>query len=522
MTFTLPRPSEIEEGWKSSILLLRMQWRGIRTKKAKLLIIFVVLMGFSALVSASHAGSAIIFIATEQTGVVQQYALNYLASFMRGELGGIGAGAFGLCVISAILSPFTGAVSTSLVPPNDLVGMSIPRWHRFTDSIIAQSISSISLLQLITLTALSSMLTLGGGRSMGIVFTWFSWMLLVSISIASLWASEFLYRRFGRASRRFILIGAGALLGVGLLLDKNHGSTFFGVGSIYAEGVRTIGNMNIVGQIVKISIVGIISIIVAYLAAMLSAGALSLPERATENKNSNVYSGRFAIKGNSFVPVLLRTILRSPEVRKPIFSGIVMGAVLVTAMPDAKSITSTFTIVIPLIVALAWGSNALGHFGGGMAWMNTVPGLLNRVPWTIFWTQVAMSLGTFTIIWLPSIVLGHAGINMVLPALLASMTSTAIIARSATFKSILHPTMTHFGSRGASSLSPSRALNYTVRFSFFGGQAGVIVLALNNIGFQAIICGAAIIWSLVRMTLLQGKWEDSEVRSQVVNAVATD
>lgn len=521
MTLTLPRPSDLFKGLQATVLLMRLQWRTIRRPRTKVLIVGIILLGVVALLSISQTGQMIRFVASEEEGIAQQYALSYLSAFMRGELGAIGSSALGLCVMSALLSPFTGSVSTSIIPPRDLSGMSVTRWHRFADSVVSQVISSISVLQLLTLTALSSMLTLDGGRAPGILLTWAVWLLLICLAVISLWVAEFMFRKFGTKSRRLILFTAASVLSAALLIDPHHGSTLFGLGGLYADTVGNIGNMPTVAQIATIGGVLLGGVVALYIAAIFAAMSLKLPD-VTAGSQTTVKAGRFKIPGQGVVSMMLRTIVRSSEIRKPLLSGTLLGIILTTLLPNTQAVSSTFAVVVPLVVALAWGSNALAHLGGGAVWLASLPGALKHTPWVLFTIQIALSLSIFTVIWLPSVLLGRASWDSVVANFFAVIASGVVVARSATHKSIHHPAATRFGSRAESTLSSSRALNYTLRFSLWGGQFGVIVLAVDNMLVRLGMCGAAIIWSLIRMGKIQEYWEDPEVKRKVVTTVAAD
>lgn len=516
---TLP---ELYQGARASIMLVKTQWGFTRSLRMRVVaLVGLLVAGFSVTIM-SQTGSMVKFAAIEQTGIVQTYAKTYLASFQRGELGGIGATALGICILSALVSPFTGATSTSFLPPKELAGLSVTRWHRFSDSVIAQSISSISVLQLITLTALSSMITLDGGRTQGLIFTWAVWISLVCLTIMALWISEYIHRRFGKTTR-FVILGIfAAIVGTAVLIDPQHGTTVFGIGNLYADVVQNVGTSGtLYAVLAPLAVIGAGAVFM-YAGAVLASITLALPEESSRQSVQDVYSGKFAIKSPTPTWMLVRSVFRLPEVRKPIISAVVIGVILTTFAPQSFAINSTFAVIIPLIIALAWGSNAFAHLGGGTTWVLSQPNALKRAPWTLFAIQLSGSLILFFLIWTPSVLIGRNSLDDLFINLLAVLASGTIVARSATTKSLRHPSATYFGARSESTLSPSKALQYTLLFSLWGGQVGVIVLAIENNLFRFGILALVILVQILRLTWLQEFWEKPENRRRVAAAVAND
>lgn len=519
-----PRLGEMTDGFRASVALLRLQLGWGRSLKPRLIGLIMILVIAVVVAIVSYTGNMVKFAAIEQTGVIQVYAKNYLSAFARGELGGIGASALGFSILSALISPLTGATSTSFLPPRELAGVSITRWHRFTDSLFSQVLSSIAILQLITLTALSSMLTLDTPRHAGMFMTWFVWADLVSLTVLSLWVTEYLHRRFGSRVRVLIFSGVFAVVGVAILLDPQNGSTVFGIGTAYANTVAHIGDMSLWGQLGVYSTLTAGGLALLYVAVVVMSSALILPEAATKKSSSGsgVAGGRFYLKMSTDLLIFLRTIKRTPEIRKPIFASVVLGIILTMFAPQSFAVNSTFAVIIPLVVALAWGSNAFSHLGGGATWMLSQPRSLARAPWMIFGIQVTMSLVLFTVVWTPSVIFGRNSIGDFLTNLIAVAASGVIVARSATSKSLKKAEPTHYGSRGESTLSPMRALQYTMRFALWGGQFGVIILSLEDTKVRVSLLFLAVLYQAVRMRRLQDFWGRTENRRTVAAAVAND
>lgn len=523
-----PRPNDLVRGFETSLLLLRAKWRTIRTPKAKLFIWIGAILVLIAIGGSSHAGHFIKTVA-QQGGdtAAQQFAMTYLASFMRGELGAIGAGVLGLSVLSSLIAPFTGGMTTSLISERDLVSFGASRWHKFSDSVIGQAVSSISILQLISLSGITSILTLQGGRGMGLALTWGVWAVLVLLSVLASWTAEYLYRKFGLRIRAVILITTALIIGTVILLDPNHGTTLFGLGSQYAVLVQTIG-VNLDPQQIALAfgIVAAAGLLAFYAAACMCSLALCLPEFGAQRKERarrKVLTMPITSKPLvELFKMLSFSLLRSKDARKPLIAAALLGSVLLAVSGGTYTIATAFTIMIPLVIALAWGANIFGVLGGGLAWLTSQPKLVMKLPWFVFLIQIIFTSSLFVLVWTPALVLGRVPWDNMPSVILSALCTTVLIARSSLHKSIFSPHPTHFGSRNETALSPTTTLAYTFRFALWGGMCGVIVLTLEDLMAQLSIAFLVVVWSCLRMTRIQEKWADPETRRKVIHVVAQD
>lgn len=526
----VPRISDLIAGFETTMLLMRAKWRTIRSLKSKAVIWLGVATILFSVIAASYSGLFVKSLAQEGGDTAaQQFAMTYLASFMRGELGAIGAGVLGLSVLSAIVAPFTGAVVTSLLSQRDLVTFGATRWHRFTDSLLGQVSSSISILQLIALSAISSMLTLQGGRGLAMVLTWAVWWLLVLLSTLTTWISEYLYRRFGTTARLTIVGVVFAIILIAVLFDPNNGSTLFGLGTQYAYLVQHIGLDSDPRTISTVfGVVLGLGFILFTLAAMVSSVALTFPETGAMKTKKKQRTKKAASLPPTASPtfeifkMLFFSLLRSKESRKPLLAASVLGAFMVAVTGGEQTIATAFTVMVPLVIALAWGANVFGILGGGLTWLASQPKIMKRLPYMVFTIQSFFTLSLFMIVWLPGVLLGRVELSILPGVILSAFATTVLIARSCTHKSVFKPHPTHFGGRGETILPPATTLGYTFRFALWQGQYGVILLSLDDFGYQIALAFLAITWSAFRMTRINDKWKLPETRKAVIDVVAQD
>lgn len=527
----VPRVSDLITGLDTTLLLMRTKWRALNSIKSKIAIWLGVTTIMIAVIASSHSGLLVKSIA-QQGGdtAAQQLAVTYLASFMRGELGTIGAGVLGLSVLSAIIAPFTGAVVTSLVSQRDLVSFGATRWHRFTDSIIGQAFSSISILQLIALSAITSMLTLQGGRGLAMVFTWTVWILLVLLSTLTAWISEYLYRRFGLGARIAIIAVVATAVITAILLDPNSGTTLFGLGTQYAYLIQHIGLDNNTLMIsTGFGIALGAGVILFTLAAVIASVSLTLPEYGAMKARKKALEKKkvFTLPPTQYpmfelFKTLFFSLMRTKESRKPLLAASVFGAVLIFTSGGDQTLATAFIVMTPLVIALAWGTNVFGILGGGMTWLSSKPSLMNKLPWFLFGSQVVFTLALFTVMWLPAVVSNRVDFSSLPGIALAALSVTILVARSCVAKSTFNPHPTHFGNRGESILPPATTLSYTFRFALWQGQYGVIMLSLESFSTQLALAFAAITWSSYKMTKISDKWAKPEIKKKVIDIVAQD
>lgn len=517
-------PAALTKGSKQTILLMRLKWRVIRSNKSKALLWIGVVTLLLGIFLVSNAGYFIRNLAQDEdaTGTAQQVALTYLAEFSQGQLGTIGATTLGIALLSSLIAPFTGAVSTSLLPYISLSSVRSSNAHRFTDSIVTQFVSAVALLQLMALTTISSLLTIQGGRAWGMLFTWSVWPLFIMMSVFSLWLAEYLHRRYGGRIRLTILSSIAAMVGIALLLDPNHGQTVFGLGTFYAEVVQHIDLMySSMQKIVAFGSVGLLLGFLIFAAGTMASVALALPER---NSTDATLKKRHARKSSPYPEIeifliLLSQIWRNAETKRPLLAATFLGVVAAFATSANFTITTTFTVMAPVVVALAWGVNVFGLLGSGVTWLASQPRVFANLPWLIALTQISVTLGIFSAIWLPTFLTGRAELSDIPSIVCSAIATTFLVSRSSLTKAIKYPYPTNAGIRGEAIVPPAATLNYTLRLACWAGQYGVIILAVDNVLIEFSMAALAIGWSCLRINRENEKWKNPAVRMKVINAV---
>lgn len=513
------------ESFRDTLIFMNARWNFIRSKKSKFLLWVGISAIFFAIFLASNTGYFIRYIAEGNAvndTALKQYAIIYLQSYMRGELGILVSGTLGVAIISVFVSPFTGTVSTSLISSAHIVSVRRDDKHRFTDSIFTQFFSSISLLQLLTLTTVASLLTIDGNNTWGILYAWMTWPVLVLLSVLFLWAAEYLYRVFGEKTRLLVAGLFLALIGLAIVLNPKNGETVFGIGEIYSYNVKNFTTFDLDQKIIAFGALFFLSIIFFFGAYFASMKTLAHPERMKPEKK---YKRPPKWKTSPFymveiIKILVLQIWRNPETKKPIVATILFGAIMIFVTGGTFSVASTFVIIVPLIVSIAWGSNLFGVLGQGFSWLSSQPYVMGNFIWISYLTQTFITSTIYSLILLPSIIAGKVPVGEIAGMILAFIAVNAAMSRSAIDKSAKHPYPVRAGARGEAILSPASIISYTLRFSLWSGQLGVIILVAGDTMLQLGITFLAVIWSMARIHLLHKKWNKKpEMRNKILLTV---
>lgn len=513
------------ESFRDSLIFMNARWNFIRSTKGKFFLWAGIVTIFGVIFLASNTGYLIRGIAEGNAAkdtALKQYAIIYLQSYMRGELGILVSGTIGIAIISVFVSPFTGTVSTSLISAAHIVSVRRDDKHRFTDSILTQFFSSISLLQLLTLTTVASLLTIDGNNTWGILYAWASWPVLVLLSVFFLWVAEYLYRVFGEKTRLLMASLFLGIIGLGIAVNPKNAETAFGIGEVYSYNIKNFNTFDLDQKIISLGALFFISAACFFGAYFASIKTLAHAERMKPAKKRKrpVKWKTSPFYTVEMVKILFSQVWRNPETKKPLLATIAFGAVMIFVTGGTFSVSSTFIIIVPLIVSIAWGSNLFGILGQGFSWISSQPYIMGNFLKIAYFTQVAMTSIIYGLILLPSIVSAKIPAEELSGMILAFITVNAVMTRSAIDKSAKYPFPVRAGARGESILPPATIISYTLRFSLWSGQLGVIVLVSGNIFLQLAITFLAVTWALTRMHLLNNKWNNNpQMRNKILLTV---
>lgn len=513
------------DSFRDSLIIMNTRWNFIRSTKSKLFLWIGIVAIYLGVFLVSNTGYFIRYIAEgnyAQETALKQYAIIYLQSYLRGELGFLVSITLGVAIISVFISPFTGTVSTSLISPAHIVSVRRDDKHRFTDSLFTQFFSSISLLQLLTLTTVASLLTIDGNNAWAMLYAWMSWPVLVLLSVCFLWLAEYLHRVYGERTRLLIAGSMLAVIGLAILINPRNGETVFGIGEIYSYNIRNFDSFDPDQKLISIAALFILSTVFFFAGHFAAMQTLAHPERMAKEKKKKKApkwqtSPFYAVE---LFRLLFFQVWRNPETKKPLLATVLFGSIMIFATNGVFSVSSTFIIIVPLIVSIAWGSNLFGVIGQGFSWLSSKPYAMDNILWIAYFTQIGVTSAIYAIILLPSILGNQIPPENIAGMILAFIAVNAVMSRSAIDKSARYPYPVRAGTRGEAILPPATIISYTLRFSLWSGQLGVIILVSDNIYIQMGIAFLAIVWSTIRMLLLNRKWnKNPTMRNKILFTV---
>lgn len=507
---------EIKTGWQATKLLTILRWRTVRNAKTKTAVIIGAALLLIAIVTTANMGYAA-QVAAQTAGTRQgDFARLWATLLSVGEMMNIGAFAVGGALFTAVLAPLLGASTVPLAPTEDLYGIRPPRLHRYFDALIINSISGLGVLQLLVLTAVSSLLTMDGIRMPGILFGWSVWVLFIVLMTTLGWILEWVFRRFGHKMKRYLLISFISFVGILILVDPEHGGTMFGVSPLFTSMVRQGVTGWTLANIISILVTLILAVVILIIGTQAARSALLLPAPPKKAKDLRKFKPLGTNPYKIIFNIITRILSRTPEVRKPLTGLIIAGFVSMLLIPLDEIAQFSLIAAIPLTLALAWGTNIYGLIGTGMIWFESMPKVVNRLPLVAFFLQFMTTIVLFFSFWMVSLVSGHSnledGIKLLIGGILAAFSTASI----SLYFSTAQPHRARLSGRGDSILPPITAIYYMLVLLFLGPVPVALVLALDNLTVQAIVVVSVIalsLYFLIRASLI---WRNKKQRAQII------
>jgi hypothetical protein len=514
--------TEIIRGAEDTLLLLAMRWRNLRNPLSKWGILAGILfLGFIMLVSI-NLGYAVRIMALQGNETASGiFALSWILSLQRNEIGEVGAITLGGALAAAIFAPFTGSSTLTLAPVEDLQGLRLSRLHRFFDSFLINCISGIGILQLAALTAITSVLSLDGFRGPALIVTWMVWIFIIALTTTIGWILEWSLRRWGKAARWraafFLLAG----IGVALALDPYRGRTLFGIGDLYASMMKSAGSGTLVGFVVPMLIMIAIILVTMFLGLLATREALNLPAPVLQRVKERKYKKFKNNPEDITTKIVLNSVWRTPEARRPILSVVAIGIPALMIVSLSENIEAAIMLAVPLAVSLSCGVNVFGILGGGMSWLGTQPRIVKIIPSIAGALQVLTTLFLVVILWTASFISGNTdpetGARLLVGGIVAATLSTIISLDL----SIRHPIRARLSGRGDALIPPLAALNYLVRLLIFACLPAALAASAQP-EMQLPIVLICIILYVFAIKVLTDRFSNPVVRSKIIAEVSAN
>lgn len=511
---------EMRQGWAATRLLVALRWRMVRSRPARMAIFVGLAMVLFGVLLAINLGYAV-QLATQQGDTVSGiYARVWVRSLQGGSMAGIGALAVGGAVLVAFFAPFTGTSTLALAPLEDLEAIRPPRAHRFFDALLLNAVSGIGVVQMLALTAVAGLLTIDGARLPAFTFTWSVWMFLIVLTTAVGWSLEYVIRKHGRVRRNLIGLGALAAVALAVALDENHGATLFGAADVYTYVIR----LGVGGWSMGIAIA--IGLMLACSAALVVAGvqatrmALRLPAPSLRVSRRH-RSGKVRALPPSLLGLLLlvRTIVRTTECRRPLIAVAVVGLPAMFFLGLDENVEIAVALAIPLTVALAWGVNVFAVLGTGMPWLASQPHLLGPLLRAAAALQFLTTSVLLFLMWFSAEIAGKAPPGVGVRLVVSGLISTLLVTAASAYLAVFRPRRTRLSGRGDSLVPPLTALGYLGWLVLLSAYAPLVLSLPASPEQTMMLLGAAVVLAFAWLAFVDVGWRTPRVRAKVVETV---
>lgn len=503
-------------GFGDSLTLLALKWESIKKKRVKFTIFAVGLVFALLIFGLANIGSYILTYTTLGTDVadanVSSYVTAFLESYQQRQLDVYVAGVLAATVLSVLITPFSGFSLGGIVPSRDLAIVKANDNYKLSDSILVQFVSSLSLLQLISLTILSSLLSIEGGTGLAVIFGWCVWIIIGFISVAFMWITEYINRKYGWKTKLFTILAIVVAIITAVVLDPYNGTNFFGVSPIFVDVAQNLYTYSFIQKLMVVGVLLAIFLLFAAIINFVGTKALSLQEPValkTANKKRRASQKYEKITMFHLIRMLVfrYKVIWRPIMVTSLFSTIIM---VVLGSSTSTGALSSIMLIIPLIVCLSFGVNMFGILGSSNIWMASISGWRNTILVKLVLVQIFIISTSYLIIIAAGLVSQRITVVEVLNALPGFIATMLVMVMLATSKSLKNPIKYTASSRGDAILPPVTLLGYMIRFMFFGGIAGGLVSASGSALITAALLATVIIICVIWFFVLMRRWMTDE------------
>jgi hypothetical protein len=532
-------------GMSDSLDILAFKWRSIRPKKQRIWIVVAILFGLGVVLGTSFFGAAFrTLLSTPLNGSeqLQQTLLLGINIFLQDNASLAAGGLLWGLLASILLIPLVGYSFTSIVPEGDLASVKITDNHKISDSMFLQFVSSISFVQIITLTGLNSLLTISSDTpGLGIFVGWGLWTVAVLLTVLSAWFFELMVRKYGLKSKIISLAVIIGTVGGLYLLFPNDIAGMFGLGAKYSYLVQNISFNN--SGLIILAIIGLIGtiVIISFLISITATKTLQLPERTKKKDRSKVLLARLGLaqknKISGITQFLANMILRQSNIWKPLLLSTVFSIIMSVVFFAFYQILFTVSTLIPIMISLVWSINIFGILGSGTNWLVSLPQARKKMLGSILTVQYIIIAMITVVVMALLLIFYHPDISIYVNFVLATAACSIVISQFSINKAVKSPYRYRVHIRGESVLPPNKAFSYMAKLFVMGFLISGLMYGLAGMPWEEMtglptglmsgvsqIAALAVIGIIARLRFvsLRSQWlTDTRVLQNIVKTVGT-
>jgi hypothetical protein len=463
-------------GFSDSLNIMAFKWKGLRTLPQKIWLFVIFAFAAGLLLASAFTGSVFrVAMTTPLNGTsgVQDALVIWINVFLANNASLAAGGVLWALVASILIIPLVGYSFSSVIPEGDLASIKITDNHKIADSIFLQFVSTISFVQVMVLTCLTSIFTIGSDApGLGIVFSWVIWVIAVLITVLAAWCFEFLHRRFGLISKLIIFGVLGGTAGSLYLMFPDTFISFFGVGEAYTLFIQEMSFANFLPFLIGIGIALAAIVAILFSISVVASNTLKKAERPKKRNTNRVLIARLGLedknKVSSLTQFLANMILRQNNIWKPLALSSVFAVGMAVSFYAFYDVLLTVSTLIPIMISLVWAINVFGIIGSGTTWLVSLPGgkkgILSSVTKIQYIIIAAISFITVGLVFL----IYPSNITVFVNFLLATALTSAVITQFSLNKAVYSPFRYRVHIRGESVLPPNKAFSYMIQLFILG------------------------------------------------------
>jgi hypothetical protein len=531
-------------GMSDSLDILSFKWKSIRPKSQRVWIVIALAFAIGVVLSTAYFGTVfrlIISLPISGSEEVRNQLLIGINIFLADNASLAAGGVLWALIASVLVIPLVGYSFASIVPEGDLASIKITDNHKISDSLFLQFVSSISFLQITTLTSLTSILVIGSDTpGLGIVTSWLLWTLATMTTVLAAWFFEYLVRKFGIKAKVISLVLIAAIAATIFLVFPKDAAGMFGVGEAYTHLVQGL-NLGEPLNILYVLLVFIVSAIgIGALISVLASRTLQLPEKTKKKDRSKIFIARlgFAHRNNisGISPFLANMILRQSNIWKPLLLSVVFSLVMSVVFFAFYEVLFTVATLIPIMITLVWSINIFGILGSGTTWLVSLPEGKQKILGSIAKIQYVIigmiAIGVVALI----LAFYQADTKIYTDFLISTTACSLVITQFALEKAVKFPYRYRVHIRGESVLPPNKAFSYMAKLFFIGFLISGLMYGVGNTAVyvslglpaytasivQIVVLGIVAGIVYIKFRLLQRRWlMNSEVLQNIVKTVGS-
>lgn len=457
----------IVHGFSDSLNILVLKWKTVRLLSQRVWIIVGGLAGMFLIFMVASSGTllkqSLASMPADNEG--RQAITLWLDIFLQQNAGMMFGAVFWALIVGILVIPLVGFSFSSFIPEGDLVSLKRNNNHKISDSVFLQFVSSISFVQILTLTILASVVTLDGNApGYGVVATWGLWVIATLLTTMSAWFFEMLVRKYGIKAKIISLAVIAITLGSVWLLAFEEAKVFFGVGEMYTLFIQNLSNGNNVGSLIWLLVCIAAVIVVLIGISYIASKTLHLPELvAKENRNRTLLARLGFVNRNKIsttTEFITNMLLRQSNVMKPLLLSAAFLMVMSLGLNGFYQILISTAALIPVMVSLSWSINAFGILGSGTTWLLSLPKAKRQLLGSFAKIQYFMVMLIALIVGLIVMVAYQMPVSAFLSFMLSTLVACMFVTNFSLKKAMLDPHRYRVNIKGESILPPNRALSH--------------------------------------------------------------